>query len=207
MPADHAFRLVRSPSAPFAWARNRVAHRAAFRCSRSALGTRGRRNRDRHDAPSCGRATALGSSSDIAAGSEGQGFAQNAAQRRAIEKLAMARAVKHFKTMFTSVEDVCHEGRSYDIHCQQGRRELLVEVKGTTGDGSKVFLTRKEYELAKPGNSALYVLHSIRLNGKRATGGKKRVLSPWRVTRGKATPCLRLRVAGKIVVVLASKTA
>ena len=33
--------LVRSPSAPFAWARNRVAHRAAFRCSRSALGSLG----------------------------------------------------------------------------------------------------------------------------------------------------------------------
>ena len=96
--------------------------------------------------------------------------------------------MNHFKETFPVVRDVCKDGRSYDVHCQKGAKDLWVEVKGTTGDGGAVFLTRKEYELPKKGNSALYVLHSIRISGERASGGKERVLRARNVTKGKAIP-------------------
>lgn len=118
----------------------------------------------------------------------GQGFAINAAQRKVIEAHAMAKAMTFFKKKYSSVTDVHSEPRSYDIHCQNGKKELWVEVKGTTGDGSVVFLTRKEYELAKQGKSALYVLHSIQLKSGKASGGEARVLNIWDASKGDVVP-------------------
>src|SRR5205814_8863025 len=71
--------------------------------------------------------------------------------------------------------------RSYDFVCKRGARELHVEVKATTTDGDTIVLTNNEVKHACDGRNScvLFVLHSIRLKGKKATGGKPFVLNPW----------------------------
>lgn len=123
----------------------------------------------------------------VVGASTGQGFASNPADRRALEQLAMKRAKAHFRRHFTDVKDVS-VSQPYDLHCTEGKKELLVEVKASTGNGSVVILTRNEFALAKQGKSALYILHSVKLQGGRAFGGKERVLRSWDVRAGVATP-------------------
>ena len=124
---------------------------------------------------------------DVYAAAEGQGYAQTPAQRRAVEALAMRRAMQHFRKQYQNVEDVSAKA-SYDIHCSGGGPELHVEVKGTTGSGHNVFLTRNEVALAKKGKSALFVLHSITVKGKQAKGGETVILCPWNLNRGRLQP-------------------
>jgi hypothetical protein len=123
----------------------------------------------------------------VVGASTGQGFATNPADRRALEQLAMKRARAYFHRHFTNVE-VVSAIRPYDLHCAEGKKELLVEVKGTTGNGSVVILTRNEFALAKKGKSALYILHSVKLKKGHASGGKERVLRSWDVKDGVAIP-------------------
>ena len=52
-----------------------------------------------------------------------------------------------------------------------------------------MILTHREVKMARTrGKHALYVLHSIKVNGTKATGGKQRVLEQWNVRNGKLTP-------------------
>ncbi len=94
-------------------------------------------------------------SAETSAASEGQGFAQDPKQRRAVENLAMSRAMAHFRKRFNRVIDV-HANHAYDLHCSGAKSKLKVEVKGTTGGGDTVFLTRGEVALAKAGGCALF---------------------------------------------------
>jgi hypothetical protein len=120
---------------------------------------------------------------------KGQGFPKNAAQRRAIELHAMRAATRHFEAAGFEVEDVSGT-RSYDLVCERGGKELHVEVKGTMTDGQTVILTRNEVDHAcDSGNaSALFILHSIKVVGKRASGGKPRVFHPWTLRRARLKP-------------------
>lgn len=117
----------------------------------------------------------------------GQGFAGTPAERRAVERRAMTRATAYFKKKYPDVKDVSsHE--SFDLLCTGSGADLRVEVKGTTGLGDAVFLTRREVEVAKKYRAALYVLHSVKLLRSKASGGEERVLLPWNVAKGKLRP-------------------
>jgi hypothetical protein len=125
----------------------------------------------------------------VAATAEGQGFASTPQQRRAIELHAMARAKTHYMGRFENVQDVSRTKGVLDLRCSSGSRLLRVEVKGTTGRGDSVILTHREVKRARSrGNHALYVLHSIKLNDTKATGGRERVFNKWDIRKGKLTP-------------------
>jgi hypothetical protein len=121
--------------------------------------------------------------------SQGQGFARTPQERTAIEDHAMAAATQYFQAKRFVVKDV-HLSRPYDLLCRRNEIELHVEVKGTTTDGDKVLLTNNEVKHAcDPGSSCvLFVLHSIILQGQRATGGKLLLLDPWQLQQAHLTP-------------------
>jgi len=121
----------------------------------------------------------------VATFSGGQGFGLNPEERRAVEAYAMRHAVKDFKRRGFSVKDT-HLHQPYDLECAKRGQKLYVEVKGTTGSGDHVFLTKNEvtHALAYPNESALYVISGVELGstekGPVATGGKPLCIVPWR---------------------------
>lgn len=121
--------------------------------------------------------------------SKGQGFARTPEERQALEDRAMAVAKKYFRDEGFGVENVSAR-RPYDLLCRRGTRELHVEVKGTTTDGVAIVLTNNEVKHAcDPRNSCvLFILHSIRLEGQKATGGRQLILNPWRLQQARLTP-------------------
>jgi hypothetical protein len=121
--------------------------------------------------------------------SKGQGFPQTAKERKAIEEHAMKIAIQHFKKEQFKVEDVS-KWQSYDLLCSKNGVEIHVEVKGTTTDGETVVLTRNEVEHAaiqKTYKIALFILHSIRLEKTKASGGTKVILNPWHIKEDRLT--------------------
>jgi Domain of unknown function (DUF3883) len=121
--------------------------------------------------------------------SNGQGFARTAQERKAIEDRAMVAATKYFEDNHFEVEDV-HLEESYDLRCTKGDAEIHVEVKGTTTDGGTIVLTNKEVKHASDDQHScvMFVLHSIRLNRKKALGGRQFVIDPWRPKKEHLTP-------------------
>ena len=115
----------------------------------------------------------------------GQRWSASPAVRRAIELYAMQAAIEHYTGQGWSVEDVsafC----SYDLHCEQDDRVLLVEVKGTTSAGERVLLTRNEVAQARAEypNTALFVFADVAVvkeaDGEpSARGGRAVVREPW----------------------------
>jgi hypothetical protein len=75
--------------------------------------------------------------------SKGQGFAQDAKGRHALEQRAMKAATRHFEGKGYSVEEVSAR-RPYDLLRKRKSQKLQVEVKGTTMDGGMIILTRNE---------------------------------------------------------------
>lgn len=74
----------------------------------------------------------------------GQGFLVSHAVRKAVEEYAVAWAIRHYSAHGWTVQDV-GSTESYDLRCaREGAAELHVEVKGTTGLGETVILTRNE---------------------------------------------------------------
>ena len=121
--------------------------------------------------------------------SHGQGFAGSTEDRRKIESIAMERAAHHFSSQGYYVEDV-HVGGPYDLKCTRQKEVLFVEVKGTTGDGKNIMLTAGEVNFARKHllQMALYVLHSIKLEGNGSRGkGTEKVVRPWTVDDRKLT--------------------
>lgn len=126
--------------------------------------------------------------------SKGQGFARNPKERRALEDRAMRAAKKHFETEGYTVQNVS-ERRPYDLLCTnplltKDRKELHVEVKGTTTDGGTIVLTRNEVrhacDPAYP--SVLFIFHSMQLENGKALGGKSMVIDPWYLRKERLTP-------------------
>jgi hypothetical protein len=80
--------------------------------------------------------------------------------------------------------------QSYDLVCKRGKKEFHVEVKGTTTSGDAVVLTNGEVKHAQDIQNAcvLFIVHSIKLRMKKASGGKSVVMSPWRLKQVHLTP-------------------
>jgi len=115
----------------------------------------------------------------------GQGFGLSAAQRKAVEDHAMALALAHYGTLWVAVDDVHRHERK----CRRGAVEHHVEVKGTTGPGNAVLLSKNEVQHAQDffPNVSLFVVSEIQLDEDDegfpiATGGHIRIIEPWRVT-------------------------
>jgi hypothetical protein len=123
----------------------------------------------------------------------GQRRLNDAAVRKAIENYAMERAMAHFSAQWKRVVNVSNRA-SFDLFCSNGMAELRVEVKGTTGDGSSVLLTRNEVEHARcrHPNVALFVTAEVQLdrscNPPHAYGGRDLVLAPWDISGCDLTP-------------------
>ena len=146
-------------------------------------------------APSLGRDDifALSAAQQIARPlSVGQGFTLTTEQRHVVEKYAMERAKDHYASNW-QVNDVSGAA-SFDILCRNGGRELHVEVKGTTGTGESILLTKNEVEHAKTFSSiALFVVSNIILECSPektwvASGGKIAIYDPWNIALCDLTP-------------------
>jgi hypothetical protein len=121
----------------------------------------------------------------------GAGFQSNPRIRRAIEDYAMDWAKRRLDKLGLKPEDK-HKTKSYDFLCNVSGDELYVEVKGTQDDGNSVSLTPKEVEHAqKHKNSALLIVHSVKVKGKRkpvVSGGREIFLHPWDISAGTLKP-------------------
>lgn len=118
----------------------------------------------------------------------GQGFRASAEERQAIEHYSMREAIDYFTSAGWQVEDVSAR-ESFDLRCRRsGKPELHVEVKGTTGDGSKILLTANEVAHARRQypNIALVVVAGIQIGA--AAHGRVRVIQPWKVSERQLAP-------------------
>ena len=115
----------------------------------------------------------------------GQGIALDPSTRKVVENVAMKAAIKYFNNHGYTVKDVSSR-ESYDLHSTNGKRKLLVEVKGTQSQLSSITLTPNEVQLAKRSkNIALFVQHSIKVRKHRkivkASGGMSFIMNPWKI--------------------------
>ena len=124
----------------------------------------------------------------------GQRFQPSAQVRRATELHAMDWAKTYFSERGWRVEDVSAR-MPFDLRCERSNRvELRVEVKGTTGDGAQILLTRREVEHARAAypDIALFILHHIDIevegNGVKTHGGSSKVILPWDIRSGILVP-------------------
>jgi hypothetical protein len=115
------------------------------------------------------------------------GFQSDSRVRRAVEDRAMEEATAHFEGEGWDVEDT-HVGNPFDLRITRGDEVIRVEVKGTTGDGSEVVLTRGEVESAERTPSALFILRHVKVTTRGpdvvATGGISNIYLPWQVHSG-----------------------
>ena len=124
----------------------------------------------------------------------GQGFSSDPRIRRIIEEHAMQTGVDYFTSRGWEVTDV-HQRNPYDLFCTRGWRRLMVEVKGTTSDGTTVLLTPNEVDHARnhPDEAALFVCSNIDVvltqRGRLSTlGGRVLLLHPWEPHPSLLTP-------------------
>lgn len=122
-----------------------------------------------------------------------QGFGLSAAERKAVERHAQRIVEEYFIAAEYQVRDVSMNS-PYDLHCSRADGELRVEVKGTTGDGDTVFLTRNEVDHARlhAGRVALAIVSGIRLERggplPLAAGGSMAIHNPWGIDEGELSP-------------------
>ncbi|MFA9444453.1 DUF3883 domain-containing protein [Egicoccus sp. AB-alg6-2] len=132
-------------------------------------------------------ATAVAKLAGDGAGS-GQGFANNAKVRRAVELRAMALAEQHYQSQGWSIDDVS-ANHSYDLRATRNGVELHIEVKGTQSRGQEVLLTPNEVAHARAyPDVSLVVVHSIAVTETKtqvvADGGELAVYDPWLIDTG-----------------------
>ena len=122
--------------------------------------------------------------SESSANRGGQGLGLSAPEKRAVERRAVEAAIEYFEsTGWENVQDV-GDFASYDLTMVRDGEVHIVEVKGTTGPGSSIILTRNEVQVHKDyhPNNALIVVSNIILNRvdpPHATGGRVNVIQPW----------------------------
>lgn len=114
-------------------------------------------------------------------------------QKRAIEKRALDVSIEHFETLgFLDIRDVGDQA-SYDITMIKDGLIHFVEVKGTTGAGQAVILTRNEVEVHTtyyPQN-ALALVRGIKLEKSDppiASGGELVLFLPWKLNMENLDP-------------------
>lgn len=122
-----------------------------------------------------------------------QGYGLSALEKKAVEQRAISVAINHFLSEdFSDVKDVGDQA-SYDLTMLRNGQIHFVEVKGTTGLGSVILLTRNEVEVHQKyfPHNALVVVSSIHLTrGEEpvASGGILRVILPWEVEKNLLEP-------------------
>lgn len=109
----------------------------------------------------------------------GQGTGLSVADRLAVEEWAMAAAEDHYRR--NGYETEVH-GRPFDLLCRRGKKELRVEVKGTTGEGSSVLVTIGEVKSARAHATEMFILSKIELGPDGARGGRQQIIAPWNPT-------------------------
>jgi ribosomal protein S27AE len=77
----------------------------------------------------------------------GQGFGLSAVQRRAVEMRAMVVVDELYSSEGWSMEDTS-SGNPYDFLATRGNERRFIEVKGTTGPGEAIVLTKGEVDHA-----------------------------------------------------------
>ena len=123
----------------------------------------------------------------------GQGFIASPESRRAIEAHAMAVVKSYLRSAGWDAHDVSLT-RPYDLDCFRGSDRRYVEVKGTTSNGSKVFLTAGEVGFARQhrGSMTLAIVSGIELvtdeGVPRATSGSLRMVWDWMVATEDLSP-------------------
>ena len=119
------------------------------------------------------------------------GFQSNPRIRRAIEEYAMRWAERRLEELGYKPKDT-HKNKPYDFLCKVSGADLYVEVKGTQDNGTSVSLSPNEVEHArKHRNSALLIVHSVKVKGKRnpiVSGGRELLLNPWDISTGTLKP-------------------
>lgn len=123
----------------------------------------------------------------------GQGFLADVSARRAVERHAMMLVTKRFEADGWAVFD--HSAtESYDLLAETGEQALFIEVKGTTGRGDVIELTRREVEFAQANSDrmVLAVVAHIVLAGTgeetSASGGELIVRRSWAPTPSALRP-------------------
>ncbi|VTZ27693.1 conserved hypothetical protein [Methylocella tundrae] len=118
-----------------------------------------------------------------------QGFRTTPAQRRAIERHAMAIAKSYYKESGYTVDDTS-DSNPYDLECSRNdEAPLRVEVKGTCLNGASIILTRNEVLHAKTfANMHLFIVYSVALKGDEAFGGDTFVVENWRPEEENLSP-------------------
>jgi uncharacterized protein DUF3883 len=135
---------------------------------------------------------------DLAAGrvrrAVGQGFLASVEQRLAVERQAMNAAMAWYGSQGWTCRDVSRR-ESYDLRCTNGPRVLHVEVKGTTTDGARVIVTRREVEEARrlAPETELFVLAGVEVATRSdgavvASGGNRRIAAAWGTDNGALVP-------------------
>jgi hypothetical protein len=125
---------------------------------------------------------------------KGQGRGLSAEKRRAVELRAMAVVEDLLKEEDWDVDDVSTKYLGYDIRATRGSEERHVEVKGTTGNGDSVLLTKGEVRHANEHkeHAVLAVVREIQLvrdkDSWSAVGGECRILEPWQLHAGVLEP-------------------
>lgn len=125
--------------------------------------------------------------------SGGQGYGLNAAERRAVERLAMDKALAHFRAEgFEDIRDVGSK-KSYDIEMVKEGTTYIVEVKGTTSGGTSIFLTKNEVRVhrAHYPNNFLYLVSNIKLvrsEAPVAVHGDESIIQGWDIADEALTP-------------------
>ena len=115
-----------------------------------------------------------------------QGFGLSGPERRVVELRAMEVARKWLVSEGYKVKDVSATD-SCDYLATKNRAKIYVEVKGTTGQGLAVNLTKNEVALhkAKYPNTMLLIVSRIDLDKAAdppvATGGMLKVTLPWKI--------------------------
>jgi hypothetical protein len=119
----------------------------------------------------------------------GAGREQDPEVRKSVEIYAMRKAEEYFRKQGFAVQDKS-DSEPYDLLCTRRDEELFVEVKGTTGGGESVSVTRNEVRHVEehPTTSVLFCLHSINVTRgepPKCSGGQTRILWPWDLSKGK----------------------
>lgn len=111
---------------------------------------------------------------------EPSGYERDSALRRAIELHAM-RVVRDWLIQEGFEVEDTSASRPYDFEARRRSELRHVEVKGTRGDGSTVFVTAGEVRDARemPGRSVLAVVAKIEIEGNIASGGELKITDPW----------------------------
>lgn len=122
-----------------------------------------------------------------------QGYGLSAPERKAVELRAMDVAKDWLEAEGYSVSDVS-SNHSCDYHAIKNRKKFYVEVKGTTGRGEAIIITKNELALHRANfpNNILILVSGIKLNRQAstplATGGQMSAVSPWAIEDANLSP-------------------